>query len=133
MRDWVDVIACSERIQHIGYLAWAACGKDPGYSPAMILTEARRSGRYSAAEVSQLAFDGPTPDARELSVRFATMLEQADDIIEELPAREIGKAVLDENGELFRGGLDTLTQASLDGRLRYHPGSIRGAFPSILG
>jgi hypothetical protein len=25
-RDWVDVIHCGERIQPLGYLAWAACG-----------------------------------------------------------------------------------------------------------
>jgi hypothetical protein len=31
VRDWIDIIESSERIQPLGYLAWAACGKDPGY------------------------------------------------------------------------------------------------------
>jgi len=26
-RDWIDVIACHEQVQPLGYLAWAACGK----------------------------------------------------------------------------------------------------------
>lgn len=30
VRDWVDAITCHERIQPLGYLAWAASGKDPG-------------------------------------------------------------------------------------------------------
>ncbi len=33
VRDWVDVIASHERVQPLGYLAWAACGKDPGFGP----------------------------------------------------------------------------------------------------
>ena len=39
-RDWVDVIHCHERIQRLGYLAWAASGKDPGFSPGAILEQA---------------------------------------------------------------------------------------------
>jgi hypothetical protein len=46
VRDWVDVIECSERLQPLGYLAWAACGKDPGFSPAGILEHAAHSARY---------------------------------------------------------------------------------------
>jgi hypothetical protein len=29
-RDWIDAIDCHERLQPLGYLAWAACGKEPG-------------------------------------------------------------------------------------------------------
>lgn len=34
VRDWVDVIASDERLQPLGYLAWAACAKDPAFGPA---------------------------------------------------------------------------------------------------
>jgi hypothetical protein len=48
-----------------GYLAWAACGKDPGYSPVSLLEQAARSTRYSAAEVAALvAFSRAGPRAR---------------------------------------------------------------------
>ena len=30
VRDWVDVINADRRLQPLGYLLWAACGKDPG-------------------------------------------------------------------------------------------------------
>jgi hypothetical protein len=36
----------------LGYLAWAACGKDPGFSPTAIVELAARSARYSEAEPS---------------------------------------------------------------------------------
>lgn len=61
-RDWVDVIVSHERVQRLGYLAWAACAKDPGFSPSAILEQAGRSARYSAAEIAALDFDGPPPD-----------------------------------------------------------------------
>ena len=46
-RDWVDVVECDARIAPFGYLVWAASGKDPGLSPALILAEAARTGRYT--------------------------------------------------------------------------------------
>ena len=133
VRDWVDVIECSDRLQHLGYLAWAACGKDPGYNPAMILGDARRSAHYSAVEVSQLVFDGPIPDAAALSARWAAMAREADAIVEALPPGEVGRAVLDRDGELFGGGSVELASALAAGDIVFHEGSIRGALPQILG
>jgi hypothetical protein len=43
-RDWLDVITSHERVQRLGFLAWAACGKDPGFGPSAILDEASRWG-----------------------------------------------------------------------------------------
>ena len=63
VRDWVDVISCDSLVQPLGYLAWAAAGKDPGFGPGAILEAAARSGRYSADEVGQLAFEADPPDA----------------------------------------------------------------------
>src|SRR5207244_2104533 len=41
VRDWVDLIGCHEGIQRLGYLAWGACGKDPGFSPRSIVERGR--------------------------------------------------------------------------------------------
>jgi len=133
VRDWVDTMACSERLQHLGYLAWAATGKDPGYSPTFLLGEARRSARYSAAEVTALAFQGSPPDAAQLSLRWNEMLAEADDIIEQLPVSEVGKCVLSARGELFRGTAENLAEALRRGDVAFHAGSIRGAMPTIVG
>ena len=70
VRDWVDVMGCEERIQPLGYLAWAACGKDPGFSPGSILEHAAR-GHYCSAEVLQLSFTGDSPDPTALSEKMA--------------------------------------------------------------
>jgi hypothetical protein len=129
VRDWVDVIECDTRIQSLGYLAWAACGKDPGFSPTAILEHAARSARYTAEEVSSLAFEGGAPDPGELSRRWHRLLDDARLIVSTLPAREVGKCVLAADGGLCRSTVDELP-AALAREVCFHPGSLRGAFPT---
>jgi hypothetical protein len=131
VRDWIDTIACDELVQPLGFLAWAACGKDPGFSPALIVEHAARS-HYSAAEVGALAFSGSTPDAASLSRRWHAMLATGRDIVGALPADESGKCVLAKDGTLFTSIGAVLDDALKSGGIRFHAGSIRGAFPRIV-
>lgn len=133
VRDWIDVLTSHERIQPLGCLFWAACGKDPGFSPAALLEHAARTGRYTAADLAGLAFDGPVPALAELSRAWHVALDEAREIVALLPPEEVGKAVLDEIGALSTGGPDRLRAAVAAGGLRFHAGSIRGAFPQIRG
>lgn len=131
VRDWVDILGCQDRIQRLGYLAWAACGKDPGFSPAAILAEAGRTARYSAVEVAALQFAGPPPDASTLALRWRQMLAEARALIALLPPTEVGRCVLGTDGTLFTGDVEQLREAIGDGRIRFHQGSIRGALPEV--
>jgi hypothetical protein len=131
VRDWVDLIQAGERVQPLGYLAWAASGKDPGFSPSGILTQASRSTRYSAAEVLALSFDGAPPDAVELSRRWHAMLATARDVVNTLPAAEAGRCVLTREGALFTGDIQELHRALDDRALLFHSGRIRGALPEL--
>ena len=132
VRDWVDVIECDAAIQPMGYLMWAACGKDPGFSPAAILEHAGRSARYSAEEVLELSFDGGSPDPGELSKRWHHLLESAAKVIELLPAMEAGKCVLTRKGAFYRDGVSELLEALRRDEIVFHEGCIRGAFPHVL-
>lgn len=131
-RDWVDVIHCHERIQPLGYLAWAACGKDPGFSPEGVLEQAARSSRYSAEEIRELSFDGEPPDAALLSRKWHAMMSAANEIVQILPAAHLGTCVLGSGGALFRGGPAELRAALADDAIVFHPGRIRGAWPHLV-
>jgi len=133
VRDWLDVLTCDERIQPLGYLAWAACGKDPGFSPAAILEQAGRSGRYTQNELDGLAFAGPPPDLAAAARTWHAMLAQARTIVGLLPADEAGKCVLDRSGLLYNGSLESVSVDLAAGALVFHEGSIRGAFPVLAG
>jgi hypothetical protein len=131
VRDWVDVLACHERLQPLGYLAWAACGKDPGYSPLGLLEHAARTARYSAEEVAALVYEGDPPDAGTLSRQWRRALESAAPIVRALPADHVGTAVLDRSGTLFTGTGASLEGALASSRVVFHAGRIGGAIPQV--
>jgi hypothetical protein len=132
VRDWIDVLACDARVQPLGYLAWAASGKDPGFTPSGILAHARRSARYSAAEIASLAFDGPPPDPAALAREWRHAADRADEVVAGLPAEHAGEAVLSVDGDLFCADPTALARALTDGRVRFHPGRIGGALPRVV-
>ena len=129
VRDWVDVLTCVDRIQPLGFLAWAASGKDPGFGPSAILTHASRTARYSADEVATLAYAGDPPDPGELSRAWHHALDEAYLVVDRLPPEEAGTCVLMDTGELCRAGATHLDTLVARGRLRFHAGRIRGALP----
>jgi len=130
-RDFIDTLSCDRDVQPLGFLAWAACGKDPGFSPFSILEEASRTGRYTGVELRGLDFSSQPPDAAELSRAWRVRLVEARRVVAALPPELAGRAVLDRDGRLFRGGIDELGAALTEDALRYHEGSIRGAIPRL--
>jgi hypothetical protein len=133
VRDWVDVIHCHDRVQPLGYLTWAACGKDPGFSPLAILDHASRSSRYSAEEVGQLAFEGTAPDAGVLARRWHAAHSEARIICATIPPDQVGRCVLTPEGRLYTANPDDLQADLLRGAVRFHAGRIGGALPSVVG
>jgi len=129
-RDWVDVLQCDLTLQPVGYLAWAACGKDPGFSPASILEHAARTGRFTPEELAELAFAGERPDPSDLARRWHDALDEARKVVEILPAQEAGACVL-LSDELCRLAPAGLVAALERGAIRFRTGSIRGALPTI--
>ena len=130
-RDWIDVIACHERLQPLGYLAWAASGKDPGFTPPGILTEAQRSSRYGDEELAGLQFEGTPPSARDLSRRWRRALEEATAIVGALPVSHLGEVVMTSDGALCRGDVATLEKLVAAGQLSFHRGRLGGALPQL--
>jgi hypothetical protein len=130
-RDWIDVVESADRIQPLGYLAWAASGKDPGFTPHAILDQAARTGRYTQDEIDALAFDGPPPTAHDLAGRWLAHLRAAREACALLPPGCAGQAVLTPAGTLFTGDASDLRRALDRQALLFHPGRLRGAFPRL--
>jgi hypothetical protein len=130
-RDWIDIMECDRSVQPLGYLVWAASGKDPGLTPDLVLEQAGRSARYAAPEIEALAFDGEPPNPADLSRRWKRLHAIATTVVDLLPADRLGTCVL-RDGDLFRGNADELRDALTAGALTFHAGSIRGALPQIV-
>jgi hypothetical protein len=129
-RDWIDIVECHGKVQSLGYLAWAAAGKDPGFSPLRIVEECART-RYVQSEIDSLDFDGPTPRAADVSSRWHGAVDDARELVSTLPVDEVGKCVLDHRGGLQSASLAELAGELAAGRVAFHEGRIRGAFPEV--
>lgn len=129
-RDWIDVLSCDEVIQPLGYLVWAACGKDPGFNPLSLLAEISRA-HYSQAELDMLDFAGPKPDAVLLGERWHEVLRTTRAICGQLPADEVGKCVITREHELFRADAAELGEALAKGRVGFHQGRLGGSWPEF--
>src|SRR5438309_1920859 len=99
--------------------AVALSGKDPGFSPAMILDQAGRSAHYSRAEISALSFAGAQPDVGELSRRWQAVLKEAHELVATLPPTAVGKCVLKMDGTLFMGDVEELRVSLSAGKLQF--------------
>lgn len=129
-RDWIDAVQCHDKLQPLGYLAWAAAGKDPGLGPLAIVEEAART-RYTAAEIEGLDFDGPTPEVAGLSVRWHQAVVEARELVRALPAEHAGRCVLDQLGALQKAPPQELARELKAGHVAFHEGRIGGAFPEL--
>jgi len=130
-RDWIDLITCHRQLQPLGYLVWAACGKDPGFNPMSLLQEIRRASRYTQAELDILDFEGPAPDAAQLGAEWHVMLREAQAICNILPPDKVGACVCCGRKGLCIDSPDELASALTAGSLGFHWGSIGGAWPSF--
>jgi hypothetical protein len=95
-----------------------------------MLEQAART-RYVQAEIDRLAFEGPTPRASDLSVRWHRALEEAREVVRLLPPEQVGLCVLDTRGGLLKNPPSVLAEELARGRVVFHPGRIKGAFPEI--
>lgn len=130
-RDWVDALECHRHVSPLGLLAWAACGKDEGWNPQLIVEEAARNGRASPLEWKQLEWQGEAPDPIEFKTQWRQALSSAAEIIRILPLETLGMAVLDATGAPFRGDLNALKSALERDELRFHAGYVGGAWPLL--
>jgi hypothetical protein len=131
VRDWIDIMTCHDQIQPLGYLLWAACGKDEGYNPEMILSEAKRSSRYRQAELDTLEFSSPPPTIQQLSLKWKHILSEAEETLALLPIEKLGMAVLYSSGSHYKGLPLELADDLRNNLVSFHSGCIQGCLPTI--
>lgn len=127
-RDYLDAHFLYDRHLHLGALVWAAAGKDPGLTPEYIVSWIRRNTHYSPDEIEKVR-PVNRPDLVVLKQRWFELLDEAETLFRALPAAELGCFYLDASGRpLFP---DPVSPGFAE--LTRHYGSVRGAWPRIVG
>ncbi len=126
IRDFVDVLHLDDSYLPLGALAWAACGKDPGFTPEFLLDHAARHVAYTQVDLDRLSLREPL-DLGVLKRRWLVALERARTLVARLPPDEVGCLYVDA----ARG--PAAPDPTSDGfrLLARHRGCVRGAWPTV--
>jgi len=126
IRDFVDVLHLHDTYLSLGAMAWAACGKDPGFTPAFLLDHAGRHVAYTQADLDRLSLREPL-DLRTMKQRWLGALEDAQRLVSVLPPDEVGCLYLGPERVPFAPDPESDDFVALT----RHRGSVRGAWPAL--
>jgi hypothetical protein len=88
-RDFVDILYVHAHVLPVPALVWAACGKDPGFSPLSLLDLLRRRGRYHARDFARLHLTKPV-DLVVAKAAWLAILETTEAFARARPVEELG-------------------------------------------
>jgi hypothetical protein len=88
-RDVVDALHLHRHVLVIGALCWAACGKDPGFTPLSLLELLKRRGRIREEDLARLDLSVPI-DLQTLKQEWLAALDSIEDFVASRPADEVG-------------------------------------------
>jgi hypothetical protein len=125
-RDYVDIVSL-HKTYPLPTICWAACGKDPSFSPLSLLKMMRRFARVDPAKLEEIQAGALDPVA--LKTAWVQMSDEAEAKItrlaDEQPELPIGIAFVDATGRPGWIGDDP--------SLRLHAPSVRGCWPTVHG
>ncbi len=127
LRDYLDVLFLHRNVLSLGALAWAACGKDAGFTPQFLIEEAQRLAHYPASRLQNLLLCEPV-NLVECKRQWTQAMTEAKALFNQLPTEEVGCIYLDAKGQAVTPN----PSASEFSRLRRHYGSVRGTRPTIV-
>ena len=125
VRDFVDVLHLHETYLSLGAMAWAACGKDSGYTPDFLLDHANRHIAYTQADLDRLHLRTPL-DLRTLKQRWLAAMARAQELVAALPPEEIGCLYLDSRCPVTPDPASGAFRA-----VTRHRGCVHGAWPTV--
>lgn len=125
-RDYVDIVEL-RRTYPLAAVCWAACGKDPGFTPLSLLKMMKRFARIDPAKLEEIQARALDPVA--LKMAWIEMSDEAEAkmicVADDQPGLPIGVAFVDAAGQPGWIGDDA--------SLRVHAPSVRGCWPVVHG
>ena len=88
-RDFLDIMFAHTEILSLGALCWAAAGKDPGFTPPLLLSLLKRRGRNRPEDLARLHLR-TKPDVTDLKRAWLNALDNAEAFVTARPAIELG-------------------------------------------
>jgi hypothetical protein len=126
VRDFLDILLIDRTYLSLGAVMWAACGKDQGYTPPLLLDETNRHSRFQEGDLKGENLARPV-DLKDLKRQWLEARGRAERLFERLPAEELGCLYLDGANKPVAPD----PESADFGKLKRHFGCVRGAWPMI--
>jgi hypothetical protein len=126
VRDYVDILQLDAHHLSLGALAWAASGKDGGFTPQFVIEEAQRNARFPTSDFLKLDLIQPL-DPVELKRQWLASVRRALEWFPRLPSEDVGCLYLDAHNRPVTPDPESPEFP----RIHRHFGSVRGAWPVI--
>lgn len=126
VRDIIDLIELDKTTLSLHAACSAACGKDPGFTPELLVDQMRRN---SIIRPEQLAAEQLVRSitAVELKKLWLTKLDQVIPSLKEFPASDLGCLYISSSGEIIKNpSISEIKKATK------HFGTIKGSWPRVL-
>lgn len=124
-RDYLDTLYAHAHVLPLGGIIWAACGKDPGFSPELILDLLRRKGRYRPEDFARLYLTS-APDLQAAKRTWLAALTEAASFLAALPPEDLGCLYYDPSRATFVGA------PPLPDGVKRHFGRPGGLLPLVI-
>jgi hypothetical protein len=125
-RDFLDILYLDSTYLSLGAIVWAACGKDRGYTPALLIDLANRHTCFQESDLRGEHLARPL-DLRELKKQWLSARAHAESLMSRLPEQDLGCLYLDANSRPVTPDPEHPGFPAL----QRHFGSLRGAWPKI--
>src|SRR5690606_17823032 len=122
----LDILHLNEKVISLAACIWAACGKDPGFTPELMLDMINRHAVFTPDLLAAEALVRPI-DARKLKSDFLGLLEKSRQTLKHLDPNQIGCLYFDKKGQVVKN-LDKLNGK----KWSLHYGTVKGSWPRIV-
>ena len=125
MRDVLDIIELDAKVLSLAGCVWAACGKDPGLTPELMLDLIQRHTIITPDLLAVEALRQPV-DPKKLKADLSGVLIKARQVIPTLEPLDISCIYVDAKGAVVR---DLGRIKSKD--VTRHFGTVKGSWPRV--
>jgi hypothetical protein len=125
IRDAIDIVQLSSSVLSLSACCWASCGKDPGFTPDLILECIQRNSIFNPAILEAESLRKPI-DPVELKKDLWHLINEAKSALAKLPSEDLGCLYLDSKGRVVKNP----DSKKIEDYTR-HYGSIRGSWPRV--
>lgn len=125
VRDIIDLLFLDKNKISLAASCWAACGKDPGFTPELLFDCMRKNSIIRSEQVDAESLISKISPV-ELKKEWLELLNSSIATLNDLPANDLGCLYIDQKGEI----VSDLRKVKL-AQYQKHFGSIGGCWPSL--